>query len=363
MKGLNKLALALPIAIFIIGLTGCGGSTSDSSNLTPATTVTQACQNPINPSLTPTQLETETFNRPIWIVGCADRIPEKGLPILFGFHAGGGEIPVNSEKKTGYLNYTNLANLGAIVIAPRGNGSNNGHSWISAFPWMKSNPANDLLLPQQIIQLLKNTPGLPKIDYETVYATGKSDGSSMAMYWACNMASSAVNLKAVVIVSGVYFGMNSATNIGLNESSICVPKAPLPMMIMHGTADQVMPYDGQNFIDPNAIEYAYEYWITKDPTVTTGKSNTYSAAIPTYRESLAKVVNKCSIPKSSKLGLYSTVETWLGCSAEFTSITVAGGNHVWTGHKNSGPDSGITPNMDFDATEELAKFLKLPLYK
>lgn len=354
MKRLNKLPLALVITIFVISLTGCGGTSSGNGN------VTQVCQNLINPSLTPTQLVTETFNRPIWIVGCADQIPEKGLPILFGFH-GGGETPVNSED-SGFLNYTNLANLGAIVIAPLGNDSNNGHSWINAFPWMQSNPANDLLLPQQIIQLLKNTPGLPKIDYETVYATGKSDGSGMTMYWACNMASSGVNLKAVVMVSGAYFGLNSATNIGLNQSSICVPKAPLPMMMMHGTADQVMFYNGQNFINSNAIAGANDYWITKDPTVAPGKSNTYTAVIQTYREYLAKEVNKCSIPKSSSLSLYSTVETWEGCSADFTSITVAGGNHVWTGHKNSGPDSGITPNMDFNATEQLAKFLKLPLY-
>lgn len=345
------------VVILSAGLVACGGSdgtgTSDG-------TVTQGCKNPINLSLTPTQLVTETFNRPIWIVGCADQIPEKGLPILFGFH-GGGEIPVNSEG-SGFLNYTSLANLGAIVIAPLGNDSNNGHSWINAFPWMQSNPANDLLLPQQIIQLLKNTPGLPKIDYETVYATGKSDGSGMTMYWACNMASSGVNLKAVVMVSGAYFGLSGVDNIGRNESSICVPKAPIPMLMMHGTEDQVMPYIGQNFINSLAIKFAKDYWITKDPTVAVGKSNTYTAKIETYRDYLAKEVNKCSGSKSSRLGTYSTVETRDGCLADFTSITIDGGNHVWTGHKNSGPDSGITPNMDFNATEQLAKFLKLPLY-
>jgi hypothetical protein len=148
MKRLNKLPLALLIAIFAIGLTACGGSSSNGGN------ITQVCQNPINPSMTPTRLKTETFDRDIYIVGCADRIPENGLPILFGFH-GGGETVVSKENN-GFLNYTSLANLGAIVIAPVGNDSNNGHSWINAFPWMKSNPANDLLLPQQII--LANVP-------------------------------------------------------------------------------------------------------------------------------------------------------------------------------------------------------------
>lgn len=356
MKRHNQLVLALLISIFAIGLTSCGGSVSSNAG-----NATQACQNPINPLMTPTRLKTETFDRDIWIVGCADRIPENGLPILFGFH-GGGETPVNSNG-SGFLNYTSLANLGAIVIAPLGNDSNNGHSWINAFPWMKSNPANDLLLPQQIIQLLKNTPGLPRIDYQSVHATGKSDGSGMTMYWACNMASSGVNLKSIVMVSGAYFGLSGVDNIGRNESSICVPKAPIPMLMMHGTKDQVMPYNGQNFINSLAIEFARDYWITKDPTVAAGKSNTYTAKIDTYREYLAKEVNKCSVSKPSRLGTYSTVETWSGCIADFTSITIDGGNHVWTGHINSGPDSGQTPNMDFNATAELAKFFKFTLHK
>jgi poly(3-hydroxybutyrate) depolymerase len=196
-----------------------------------------------------------------------------------------------------------------------------------------------------------------------VYATGKSDGSGMTMYWACNVASSNVNLKAVVMVSGAYFGLTSVDNIGRNDSSICVPKDPIPMLMMHGTKDQVMPYNGQNFINPKAIAGAKDYWITKDPTVAAGKSNTYTAKIETYREYLAKVVNKCSVSKPSRLGSYSTIEAWSGCAADFTSITIDGGNHVWTGHINSGPDSGITPNMDFNATEQLAQFFKLPLYR
>jgi poly(3-hydroxybutyrate) depolymerase len=352
MKRLNKLLLPLLIVVSAIGLTACGVSGGS---------VAQGCQNPINPSMTPTRLKTETFDRDIYIVGCADRIPENGLPILFGFH-GGGEAVV-SKKNNGFLNFTSLANLGAIVIAPVGNVSNNGHSWINAFPWMKSNPANELLLPQQIIRLLKNTSGLPRIDYQSVHATGKSDGSGMTMYWACNMANSGVNLKSIVVVSGAYFGLSGVDNIGRNESSICVPKAPIPMLMMHGTKDQVMPYNGQNFINSKAVEFAQEYWTTKDPTVAAGRSNTYTAKIETYREYLAKEVNKCSVSKSFRLGTYSTVETWSGCLADFNFITIDGGNHVWTGHINSGPDSGQTPNMDFNATEELAKFLKLPLYK
>lgn len=360
MKHLKILLLALLISISSMCLIACVGSNT-SSNGVSGGSVSQACQNPINPSMTPIRLKTESFDRDIWIVGCADQIPENGLPILFGFHGGGG-TPVSREGR-GFLNYTSLANLGAIVIAPVGNRSNNGHSWINAFPWMKTNPENDLLLPQAIIQLLKNTPGLPRIDYQSVHATGKSDGSGMTMYWACNMASSGVNLKSIVMVSGAYFGLNSATNVGLNESSICVPKAPIPMLMMHGTADQVMSYNGQHFLNSKAIEFANDYWITKDPTVSPGRSNTYTVKIEAYREYLAKEVNKCSVSTLFRLGTYSNVETWSGCLADFTSITIAGGNHVWTGHIKSGPDSGQTPNMDFNATEELAKFLKLPLYK
>lgn len=324
------------------------------------TGVTHACQNPINPLMSSTRLKTEEFDREIYIVGCADNLPESGLPILFGFH-GGGETVV-SEKKNGFLNFTGLSNLGAIVIAPVGNPSNNGHSWINAFPWMKSNPENDLLLPQAIIKELKKRTDLPRIDFERVYATGKSDGSGMTMFLACH-PSDDIQLKGVALVSGAYFGLTGVENIGRNASSVCVPKHPLPMLMIHGTKDQVMPYDGQNFINPKAIEHAKDYWIKKDPTVASGKSNTYTAKIESYSEYLAKEVNKCFVSTSSKLGSYSTVATWSGCSADFKFISVAGGNHVWTGHINSGPDSGKTPNMDFNATEELAKFFNLTLHR
>jgi poly(3-hydroxybutyrate) depolymerase len=141
-----------------------------------------------------------------------------------------------------------------------------------------------------------------------------------------------------------------------------VPKHPIAMMMIHGTKDQVMPYNGQNFINPKAIEHAQDYWITKDPTVASGKSNTYTANIESYSEYLAKEVNKCAVSTPSKLGSYSTVKTWSGCFADFKFVSVAGGNHVWTGHINSGPDSGKTPNMDFNATEEVAKFFNLTLH-
>jgi len=328
--------------------------------LTFQTDVSQACQNPINPSMSPTRLKTEIFDRDIYIVGCADSIPEKGLPILFGFHGGGEEVV--SEKKNGFLNFTNFANLGAIVISPVGNHSNNGHSWINAFPWMKSNPENDLLLPQAIIKEVKKRTDLPRVDFQRVYATGKSDGSGMAMYLACHLNDD-FPLKGVALVSGAYFGLTSVENIGQHASAVCVPKLPLPMLMIHGTKDQVMPYNGQNFINPKAIENAKDYWITKDPTVASGKSQTYTAKIESYSEYLAKEVNKCSVSTPSKLGSYSTVATWSGCSADFKFISVAGGNHVWIGNINSGPDSGKTPNMDFNATEEVAKFFNLTLHR
>jgi Tripartite tricarboxylate transporter family receptor/FG-GAP-like repeat len=40
---------------------------------------------------------------------------------------------------------------------------------------------------------------------------------------------------------------------------------------------------------------------------------------------------------------------------------IAGGNHVWPGHAMSGPDSGQYPNMDFDATAEIARFFSIPV--
>ena len=323
-----------------------------------------ACSNPINPALSRSILDTAQFHREFIVSGCADDIPPDGLPIVFGFHGGGEQL--HDKSGSGFLDFTDLSALHALVIAPVGNESNNGHSWINAFPWMKPDPENDLDLPAALIDWIGSQQDLPRADLSRVYALGKSDGAGMSMALACH-PDPRVNLVGVALVSGAYFGLESATNFGLEDHEICLPEFPVRMMMMHGTGDQVMPYSGQNFLNPKALAHADDYWTSIDPTARLGGgwllnfSRTYTADIARYVETLSSRVFHCAGLDESPFGSATTLAVGRECDAPFQVLTVSGGNHVWPGHAMSGPDLGQYPNMDFDATAVIARFFSIPM--
>jgi hypothetical protein len=195
-----------------------------------------------------------------------------------------------------------------------------------------------------------------------VYALGKSDGAGMSMALACHR-DSRVNLVGVALVSGAYFGLESATSFGREDHEICLPRFPVRMMMVHGTGDQVMPYSGQNFLNPKALAHADDYWTSIDPTATAAPpySQTYTADIAHYVKTLSSRVFHCAGFDERPFGSATTLAAGLECDAPFHVFTVKGGNHVWPGHAMSGPDSGQYPNMDFDATTEIARFFSIPM--
>jgi poly(3-hydroxybutyrate) depolymerase len=319
-----------------------------------------ACSNPINPTLSRSTLHTALLHRELIVSGCADQVPPDGLPIVLGFHGGGERL--HDESGSGFLDFTGLSALHALVIVPVGNVSNNGHSWINAFPWMKPDPENDLLLPAALIDWIASRPDLPRADLHRVYALGKSDGAGMSMALACHR-DPRVNLVGVALVSGACFGLESATNFGREDHEICLPKFPVRMMIVHGTGDEVMPYLGQNFLNTKALAYASDYWTSIDPTASAAPpfSRTYTADIARYVETLSIRVFHCGGFNETPFGSVTTLAVGRECDAPFHVLTVRGGNHVWPGHAKSGPDSGQYPNMDFDATAEIARFFSIPM--
>jgi hypothetical protein len=135
------------------------------------------------------------------------------------------------------------------------------------------------------------------------------------------------------------------------------------MILVHGTGDQVMPYSGQNFLNPKALAHADDYWTSIDPTASAEppSSRTYTADIARYVETLSSRVFHCARLDERPFGSATTLAVGRKCDAPFHVLTVSGGNHVWPGHAKSGPDSGQYPNMDFDATAEIARFFSIPM--
>lgn len=312
-----------------------------------------SCNHPINQRLDASTIRVEGNLRSFIVAGCADHLNAKGLPLILAFHGGGQEL--HNIRGTGFIDYTGLASAPAVVVFPEGNPSRNGHSWINAFPWMMSNPPDDFALIEQILVEIQRRKDIPHVNLERIFAIGKSDGAGFAMALACKSLKT-YHLAGVGLVSGAYFGIGSVFAFGTSSDQICLPVEPIPILMIHGTADSVMPFNGQHFLNPKALAHRHDYWSQIDPAVHGQSSNTFTADIPLYAEAIARDPEGCQDSQVKPIHRSSIETTWTGCKAPFRTIWVKEGNHVWEGRQHSGPESGTSPNMDFDATIKILEY-------
>ena len=146
------------------------------------------------------------------------------VPLLFNFHGFDGEV---SE----YIESADMPSLADsenfILVYPQGTLIEGYSHWNAALPGSdnKSN-ADDLGFIEVLIDKLSKDY---MIDVERIYACGYSNGAMLD------------------------------TN--------CTPSHPMAVVIIHGTKDSVLPYDGSS--DYNSIETVLNYWKKFNNTATT----------------------------------------------------------------------------------------------
>ena len=79
------------------------------------------------------------------------------------------------------------------------------------------------------------------IDPKRIYVVGHSNGGAMAFRLACDAAD---QFAAIVSLAGPFYG----------DAKRCVPSGPVAVQHMHGTADEVVPYDGGTLASVHAGE-------------------------------------------------------------------------------------------------------------
>jgi polyhydroxybutyrate depolymerase len=85
-----------------------------------------------------------------------------------------------------------------------------------------------------------------RIDSTRVYATGYSDGGTLSLLLACAVPS---RITAVASVSGTL----------LDPLPACEVSRPVPVMIIHGTGDHNIPYEGKQGGPGNVRGNHHEY--------------------------------------------------------------------------------------------------------
>jgi polyhydroxybutyrate depolymerase len=150
--------------------------------------------------------------------------PGKPTPVVLAFH---GRFSTGREMEK----LTNLSELadkqGFIVVYPNGYGRswNAGHGTGEA----EARGVNDVKFTVELINSLCQTLN---IDRHRLYATGFSNGATFVHRLACELSE---RIAAIAAVAGT---------IAPQIAKTCHPARPVAVVQIHGTADQIVPWEG-----------------------------------------------------------------------------------------------------------------------
>ena len=239
------------------------------------------------------------------------------LPIIFAFHGTSASAAV-LERET---SFNELADsLGFFVVYPEGfhRGWNVGDCCRYSFVKHKDEQAFTL----KILDVLAR--GLI-LDTTRVYVTGYSDGGTLSFLLACGASS---RITAVASVAGTL----------LDPLPACRLSRPVPVLIIHGTGDHNIPYEGKQggpgYIRGNHHEYSApevtKFWVARNSCDT--------SATVTRVNNVEKAAYRCA-----------------GGRAEVLFYTIYNGQHGWPGGGRGWVFSPKPPG-DMAASDTIAAF-------
>lgn len=217
------------------------------------------------------------------------------LPLLLAFHGSSWNGRV-MQQTTGF---SELAEQEKFVVAyPNGSGPSNILSWNAQFccSFALERGIDDLSFVDLLLdELLASYP----VDPSRVYATGFSNGGMFTYVLAIERPE---QFAAVAVVSGAMYATQPPANI------------PIPMLIIHGTNDSVIPYDGG--------------WGALRSL--SGKTEPAVSAIDAASLWIANNGCSSSEPMTSRERT-ARIQTYIGCRdhSDVVFITLLEGGHNW----------------------------------
>lgn len=250
----------------------------------------------------------------------------ESYPLVMAFHGGFG---------TGQhlANQTGLSSLadreGFMVVYP--DGAENPRAGIQTWNagnccgFASRNNIDDVGFVRQLVGVLESNYN---VDKTRIFATGMSNGAMLTNRLACEASDI---FKAVAPVAGT---------IQIDE---CKPKNPVPILMVHGTSDLIVPFDGGVGNDS----------VTK---------NNMFVSVPQALKDWS-VRNGCDDKEVVKLVASSKTEDvttdkieYTNCSASTILYQVNGGGHAWPGGKANRAQESDEPTQSFSASEIIWKF-------
>jgi len=234
-------------------------------------------------------------------------------PLVFNLHGFGS----NAFEQEVYAQMNAIADTaGFFVCYPDGL----ENSWNVG--WGFGSTADDVGFISALIDTLSADYA---IDSKRVYSCGMSNGGFMSYRLACELND---KIAAIASVTG------SMAPAYLED---CNPGRPVPVLEIHGTADDVVPYDGAEDLSV-PINALMEFWADNNNC----GSEPSVEELPDVESGDSSTVAKVAYP-DCEAGL------------QVLHFRVNGGGHTWPG---SGISIGVT-NQDINASLEIWRFFQL----
>ena len=229
------------------------------------------------------------------------------MPLVMNFH-GGGSTPAGQRAMT-LMNLTSNQK-GFIAVYPQGsprttNPNDTNYFWNPGlgdlgymYPLTNIKNINDVGF---VSDLLDDMEERFTVNTKKVYATGMSNGGIMTHTLGCKLAN---RIAAIAPVEGELW----------LDSSLCTPSRAMPVLIVHGTADTYIPYNGGV---PICTALADNDWKSVDDAVNIWRGENSCSTASTTQQITSDV----------------SCKTYSSCSgtSEVSVCTVTGGGHTWSG--------------------------------
>ncbi|MBN1375375.1 MAG: hypothetical protein JXA01_04400 [Dehalococcoidia bacterium] len=255
----------------------------------------------------------------------------RSWPLVIALHGGGG----TGRTMDALTDFNALADKkGFIVVYPEGfeHHWNDGRDNSNIIAQAKN--IDDVGFISTLIDLLQKDL---TIDRQRVYAAGISNGAMMCHRLGCELSD---KIAAIAPVAG---------NIPQKMVPIWSPPRPVSVLIINGTEDAVVPYEGGEIsflsLKTGKVISAADtvnFWITHNGCVAASETD----RLPHLN------------PEDSTL---TVIDRYTGCqdNVEVVFYTVNGGGHTWPGGLQYMPERMIgKTSRDFKATEIIWEFFE-----
>ena len=240
------------------------------------------------------------------------------VPLLLNLHG----YSSNNLEQENYGDFRPLADTANfLVVHPNGTIDGAGNrNWNTFGP--RGTGVDDVAFLSTLIDTLARRY---RVDLNRVYSTGMSNGGFMSYELACQLGN---RIAAIASVTG---SMTAGRLAG------CTSGRPVPVLEIHGTADNTVPYNGGTALQFVAIPTLLNSWVQRNgcnptPTIT---------AVPDINPA-----DGCTAERS----------VWAGGrnGSVVEHFRIIGGGHTWPG---SAFVIGVT-NQDISASREAWRFLR-----